>query len=340
MRRVFATGFVLLSLALSAGGCGEAPPSDAPPVRVTIPPGATFGQVVDSLSARDLVGAPRVFKLYARMKGADTRIRSGAYLFPAGASWSVLLRDLTEGRVLTETLTIPEGFRLPQIAPRIAEITRTDPDTVLTVLRSDTIVAHLGVPGPTLEGYLFPETYRIAGGAPLGSVLETVVGQYEAYWTPERVARREALGMTEREVVTLASIVQAEARLSSEMPVIASVYENRLARGQLLQADPTVLYALGGHRERLLYAAMDSVADHPYNTYTQPGLPPGPIGSPGAQALDATLFPANTDFYYFVARTDGTHVFSRTLEEHNRNVALLRPEWDRWRREQQGAGER
>lgn len=337
MRRTIA----ILALLATLGACGgEGPPTVGPAVRVTIPQGATFSQVVDTLHARDLVGAPRIFKLYARMKGADTRIRSGAYLFPPGASWATLLRDLTEGRVLTETLTIPEGFRLPQIAPRIAEISRTDPDTVLAVLRSDTIVAHLGLPGPTLEGYLFPETYRIAGGAPLGRVLEVVVEEYEAYWTPERVARREALGMTEREVVTLASIVQAEARLSSEMPLIASVYENRLARGQLLQADPTVLYALGGHRDRLLYAAMDSVADHPYNTYTQPGLPPGPIGSPGAEALDATLNPAETDFYYFVARTDGTHVFSRTLEEHNRAVSRLRPEWDRWRRERQGAGER
>ena len=135
-------------------------------------------------------------------------------------------------------------------------------------------------------------------------------------------------------LVTLASIVQAEARTPDEMPVIASVYHNRLARGQLLQADPTVLYALGGHRTRLLFAAMDSVADHPYNTYTHAGLPPGPIGSPGTAALDATLNPAQTDFYYFVARPDGTHVFSRTLAEHNQAVARLRDEWARYRREQ------
>jgi len=334
MRRI-----LTLCAALLAGvGCGEAPPPDAPPVRITIPAGATFREAVDTLEARDLVGAPRLFRLYARMKGADTKIRSGPYALPAGASWAAILRDLTEGRVLTETLTIPEGFRLTQMAPRISTLTGIDPDTVLSVLQSDTIVERLRVPGPTLEGYLFPETYRIAGGAPLKEVLTAMVEEYEAYWTPERVARREALGLTEQAAVTLASIVQAEARVKSEMPLIASVYENRLARGQLLQADPTVQYALGGHRDRLLYAAMDSVAGHPYNTYTQPGLPPGPIGSPGADALDATLNPAETDFYYFVARTDGTHVFSRTLTEHNQAVSRLRPEWDRWRREQ-GAGE-
>jgi UPF0755 protein len=141
--------------------------------------------------------------------------------------------------------------------------------------------------------------------------------------------------MTEAEVVTLASIVQAEARLRDEMPTIASVYHNRLDRNHLLQADPTVLYALGGPRARLLYAAMDSVADNPYNTYTHVGLPPGPIGSPGLAAFDATLSPAETDFFYFVAHPNGAHIFSRTLAEHNRAVAQTRPLWDRWRREQQ-----
>jgi UPF0755 protein len=167
-----------------------------------------------------------------------------------------------------------------------------------------------------------------------------MVARYKEVWTPERVALREAGGLTEGELVTLASIVQAEARLQDEMPTIASVYRNRLNRGQLLQADPTVLYALGGARTRLLYAAMDSVADHPYNTYTHAGLPPGPIGSPGLAALDAALSPAETDFFYFVAHPDGTHVFSRTLDQHNMAVAQTRAEWDRLRREQAQAERR
>ena len=190
------------------------------------------------------------------------------------------------------------------------------------------------MPGPGLEGYLFPDTYRFAPGVPLEEVLGAMVARYKEVWTPERVALREAAGLTEGEMVTLASIVQAEARLQDEMPTIASVYRNRLNRGHLLQADPTVLYALGGPRARLLYAAMDSVADHPYNTYTHVGLPPGPIGSPGLAALDAALSPAETDFFYFVAHPDGTHVFSRTLDQHNRAVAQTRAEWDRLRREQ------
>jgi len=323
---------VCVSLALVVG-CGPPSPGNGPPVRITIPSGASFPEVVDTLHARGLVDKPLLFSLYARWKNADTEIRAGAYAISPGTAWSLILRDLTEGRVLTDTLTIPEGFRLTQIAPRIGEITGQDPDTVLAVLSADSADRRFGVPGPGLEGYLFPESYWVARGVSLDSVLETMVGEYRAFWTPERIAEREALGMTEQEVVTLASIVQAEARSPDEMPLIASVYHNRLSRGQLLQADPTVLYALGGHRTRLLFAAMDSVADHPYNTYTHPGLPPGPIGSPGTAALDATLNHTQTDFYYFVARPDGTHVFSRTLAEHNLAVARLRDEWARYRRE-------
>jgi len=308
-------------------------PVDGPPVELTIPQGANFRQVVDTLTARGLVGLPKIFRAYSRMKGADREVRSGRYAFSRDASWSRILYDLTAGRVLTESMTIPEGFTLRQMAPRIAAITGMEADSVLTRISADSLESRWEVPGPGLEGYLFPDTYWIAQGAPLEEVVRAMVARYVEYWTPERVARRETLGMTEREVVTLASIVQAEARLKEEMPVIAAVYHNRLELAYLLQADPTVLYALGGRRSRLLYAAMDSVAGHPYNTYTHPGLPPGPIGAPGMGALEAALSPADTDLLYFVAHPDGRHIFSRTLAEHNRAVAQMRPEWDRYRRE-------
>jgi UPF0755 protein len=237
-------------------------------------------------------------------------------------------------------MTIPEGFTLKQMAPRIAAVTGVPEDSVLSELTSPGVEEEWGLPGPGLEGYLFPDSYRLAEGVPLREVLAAMIGRYRLAWTPERVALREGRGMTESEVVTLASIVQAEARLTEEMPTIASVYHNRLDIGQALQADPTVLYALGGPRARLLYAAMDSVADHPYNTYTHPGLPPGPIGAPGLAALDAVLSPADTDFFYFVAHPNGSHMFSRTLTEHNRAVAESRRLWDRLRREQaQGQGD-
>jgi len=145
-----------------------------------------------------------------------------------------------------------------------------------------------------------------------------MVQRYDDVWTDARRSRLAASGMTETEVVTLASIIQTEARRASEMPRISGVYHNRIRDGWRLQADPTVIYALGGYRERLLYAAIDSVADNPYNTYTQPGLPPGPIASPGELAIDAALEPEQHDYWYFVARPDGYHEFNQTLADHNR----------------------
>ena len=313
---------MIAALGLFVVGCGEGPLGD--PVSFTVPAGSTFSAVVDTLNARGLVDGKKAFTVFARLKKADTRVRSGHYMIPEGAGWTRILDDLTAGRVTTEAVTIPEGWTLQQMVPRLAAISGIDPEEALATLTADSAHLEWDVPGPGLEGYLFPDTYRFAEGAPFGEVVAAMVGGYRDFWTPERRARLDSLGLTEREVVTLASIVQAEARITAEMPRIASVYHNRVREGWLLQADPTVLYALGGTRERLLFAAIDSVADNPYNTYTQAGLPPGPIGAPGAAALDAALTPEVTEFFYFVVGSAGEHVFSRTLAEHNRAVAEYR----------------
>lgn len=295
---------------------------------VTIPSGALFPQVVDTLVARGILGGGRGFSVYSRLKGADREIRSGTYELRLGEEWSEILRSLTEGRVLTTPVTIPEGFTIRDMVPRLAGLTKEDEGAVEASMTVPDAVELWDVPGPTLEGYLFPDTYRFAAGVSVRTVLGTMVERYQAFWTAERRARLDTLGLSERELVTLASIVQAEARRTEEMPIISAVYHNRLRIGYLLQADPTVLYALGGRRDRLLFAAIDSVADNPYNTYTQPGLPPGPIGSPGAEALEAALHPADHDFLYFVARPNGTHIFTRSLQEHNQARRTARSEWD------------
>jgi len=310
-----------LALLLTACAGGE---GDGPPVEFTIPRGAGFAEVTDTLLARGLIGSRRVFGLRARMSGADREIRSGRYQVAEGIGAGPLLEVLTRGQVVTVSVTIPEGFTLRQMAPRLAEITGDDPDGVLARLTDDSAHVRWGLPGPGLEGYLFPETYRFAEGSSLETVVGEMVGTYKAFWTPERRALLDSAGWSEHEIVTLASIVEAEATYDDEMPTIASVYRNRVDDNWLLQADPTVLYALGGTRERLLFAMIDSVADSPYNTYTQPGLPPGPIGAPGALALAAALDPAETDFYYFVADARGRHVFTRTLAEHNAAAAEYR----------------
>ena len=306
--------------------CGAEAPARS--VQVTVPSGAAFGTIVDTLVQRGVVDHPRGFRLYARLVGADRRIRSGDYALTTGQRWRDLLTVLTEGRVVTLAVTIPEGFTIADMADRVAEMVQQPVDSVRAQLRDPDAHSRWSVPGPGLEGYLFPDTYRFARGVSLDVVVDAMVGRYHAAWTAKRVARREELGMEENEVVTLASIIQAEARRVEEMPTISAVYHNRLRLGYRLQADPTVLYALGGRRKRLLFAAIDSVADNPYNTYTQRGLPPGPIGAPGEAALEAALYPSDEPYLYFVARPDGTHIFTRSLGEHNRARGTARREWD------------
>jgi len=326
LRVVAALAAVVVSIgALFMAGPGRGSPAD---VELMVPRGARFSTVTDTLLDRGVVQGATAFRIYARLRGDDRSVRAGRYLIPAGSGWRAVLDTLKIGRMVTVPITIPEGFWLVQMAPRIAEITGASEEQIIEVLEDPEAETRFGTPGPGLEGYLFPDTYRFVSGVSPATVVRAMVDRYHDAWTPERRARLDSLELDEREVVTLASIIQAEARIIAEMPTISSVYHNRIQRGWLLQADPTVLYALGGRRERLLFAAIDSVADHPYNTYSQRGLPPGAIGAPGDDAIEAALYPADTDFMYFVARPDGSHVFTRTLAEHNREAAESRRQLD------------
>ena len=294
---------------------------------VEIAQGSTFRETVAILEAEQVIGRPMLFRTYARVRGLDESVKAGTYRLWRGAPYREILSILTAGRVLTHPVTIPEGWTLDRMAGRIAAAAGSDSSRVADFLGAASH-ARWDVPGPGLEGYLFPETYRFAAGIGIERVVAAMIHGYRSYWTPARLELLEASGMTERELVTLASIIQAEAGNDGEMPTISSVYHNRLRIGMLLQADPTVQYALtdsfGGHRSRLLYAAIDSVADHRYSTYHHPGLPPGPIGAPGAAAMDAALAPDGSDYLYFVASGDGGHVFTRTLREHNNAVNRIR----------------
>lgn len=307
---------LIVSFIATTIGCSDA--GTGPAELVTIPYGASFAQVTDSLAAHDLIGFTPAFRLYAKIRGAESVAKAGTYRFRQGVGWDRILDDLRAGRVVTQRLTLPEAWTIRQAAPRIARIASVPSDSVLAILGDTASATRFGVPGPTLEGYLYPATYTFDLRVPLDTVIQKLIDTYRRAWTPERQALADSAGLSEREVVTLASIVEREARIRSEMPRIASVYLNRLEIGMALQADPTVQYALGEHQERLLYAHIDSVANHPYNTYTFPGLPPGPIASPSAPALDAVLMPDSTDFLYFVAAPDGSHIFTRSLLEHNR----------------------
>jgi UPF0755 protein len=306
---------------LTACGKGKGTGDKRP---LQVPPGASFSEITDSLTQRGIVGNGTFFRLYARVNRADARVRPGTYAFRKNQSWKLILDDLREGRVMTAKVVVPEGFSVDKIAKRIAEVSKRDSAVILEMLADSAKARKLGVPGPTLEGYLYPATYDFPLGVNPDTVIARMVGVYKRYWTPARQARADSIQMSQREVITLASIVEKEAKRAHEMPTIASVYHNRLRIGYPLQADPTVQYALGSHRARLMYRDIRAARDNPYNTYVIKGLPPGPIGSPSERAIDATLRPAETKFLYFVARPDGSHIFTNSLQEHNRAKVMVR----------------
>lgn len=313
-RRAARTRAVALLSAAALAACSDG--SSEIEVEVRVAEGSSALDIARQLEGAGLIEHPRVFALFAQLRGSAGDLKSGRYRFREGAGWTEVLSLLERGAVVTEAITVPEGFGLRDIAARLARLSVTRPEAIVRLASDTALVRELGVPGPTLEGYLFPETYRFAEGVSPAEALGTMTRRYRTFWSEERRARADSLGLTEREVVTLASIVEKEARLPEERPIIAGVYLNRLRLGMRLQADPTVQYALGAQRDRLLYRDIESVADHAYNTYTHTGLPPGPIASPGEAALLATLYPADVPYRFFVARPDGSHVFSRTEREH------------------------
>jgi UPF0755 protein len=326
-----------LAAALLVAACGRGE-GEGEEVRFRVPRGSGLSAVADTLHARGIVSSRPLFLAYARARGEAARIHPGIYEVRPGASYDHILGKLVRGEVVRVRIVVPEGWDLRGIAPRLAAATGLPADTVLARLMDPVVAERHGVPGPTLEGYLYPATYSLPLGTTLDGAVREMISRYRRVWTPERRARAQEVGLSEREVVTLASIVEKEARVWEERPAIAGVYHNRLRRGMRLEADPTVQYAVGEHQRRLLRRHIEETADDPYNTYRNAGLPPGPIGSPSTGAIDAALAPAPHDFLFFVARGDGSHVFTRTYGEHLREVARYRAAVrEQRRREEAGA---
>jgi UPF0755 protein len=289
---------------------------------VIVPKGATFSAATDSLKKAGLIGSPVLFKLYARMKGADRANKPGTYLIKHSTPWADIISALHGGKGLVNTITIPEGFTLSQIVPLLAQTLSVPVDSVNAAVSDTAVINRLGLPAKNLEGYLFPDTYAFPDGTRARDAVGEMVKRFEREWKPEWTARLGPIGLKRHEVVTLASIVEREAKVATERPIIAGVYMNRLKANMLLQADPTVQYARGKHTPRVLLKDLE--IDSPYNTYKYPGLPPGPIASPGGASLAAALFPADVPFLYFVAAPDGHHEFRKTLAEHEQAVRQFR----------------
>jgi UPF0755 protein len=291
-------------------------------VRIAIEEGASFGDIANDLAARGLIARAWTLKVFARLTGDDRRVQRGTYQFAAGTAPADILHAFVRGDVLAFNITVPEGFNLWQVAGAF-DSTGIDSLQLLAVCKDPEAARAWDIPASSLEGYLFPDTYRIPFGATARDVAEQMVTRARAAWRDEYQRRAEALGMSRHQALTLASIVEAEARVSDERPMIAAVYHNRLKKGMRLEADPTVAYAMGGYRGRLFYKDLE--IDSPYNTYRRTGLPPGPICNPGDASIRAALFPAEgVDALYFVARGDGRHVFSTTLRQHHAAVREAR----------------
>ncbi len=326
---------LLFALAVGVGGAWLAWAPNTPPYDgkrgVRIPPGSSFDTAADSLEAAGLLASRFAFETFAGLTGWGEQVKPGHYLFESGASNWDLLDKIRKGLQDPILVTIPPGTRPAVLAAVLRRDLGTDSAAVARAFRNPDLAAELGTDTLHLFGHMRPNTFDIYWTMDAEEAIRRIHAWYDRFWTEARRAKAEALGLTPDEVVTLASIVEWEARKPEERPRIAGVYLNRLlgrtgAGRMRLQADPTVQYALmqahGGPMRRLLFA--DYRFPSPYNTYLIDGLPPGPITNPSESSIDAVLDAEDHDFLYFVADGSGGHRFSRTAAEHGRAAAEWR----------------
>ena len=313
--------------ALAAVGVALAvrPPSALQRATRTVEIPATLGVlgIARHLAEQGVIQSQVVFVGLTVLRGTARSLKAGEYEVPQGAPLLAVLQLLETGRVKPHLLVLPEGSTIRDLARQIEAEGIAAAGDVVPVAGSPRMAWSLGIESDSLEGYLFPDTYQVTKGVRVEEILGRMVQRFrERAGTADVVARARQRGLSLHQLVTLASIVEKEAALAAERPVIARVFLNRLQRDMPLQADPTVAYALA--KEGRPPTREDLQVDHPFNTYKNRGLPPGPIGSPGRAAIDAVLEPADVPYLYFVAIDDRAHHFSTTLEEHNQAVARYR----------------
>lgn len=315
-----------LAVAAGVGGAvhGLRTPVDpvAEPTLFEVAAGEPLARVAERLAGAGLLpdglAGPRTWVLWAQLRGADRQIKSGEYELSAALSPLQILHKLAAGEVKTWAVTLPEGLTVEEVATRLEQAGIAPAPALASLARDPRFVHGLGIEADSLEGYLFPETYRFRRGTDPAQVLEHMISEFHAAWEPRDREALAASGMTLHQVLTLASIVEKETGAPHERPRIAAVFHNRLEKGMRLQSDPTVIYGMlretgefdGNIRRR------DLERDTAYNTYTRSGLPPGPISSVSMASIRAVLAPEDVPYLYFVSQNDGTHYFSTTLREH------------------------
>jgi UPF0755 protein len=291
--------------------------AEAPQV-VEIPAGQDFRTLANRLQETGIIRNPRKLRLLARLEGLDRSIQAGEYELSAAMAPRTILETLAGGKVRLHRLTIPEGFTLEQVADAVAGAGLVTRDAFYAAATDPDLTRQLQIPADTFEGYLFPDTYHFPRDTTPRKMVATMVSHFRGALAPEWQLQLEKLGWTLHQAVTLASIIEKETGAAFERPLISSVFHNRLKKGMRLESDPTVIFGIPEFDGNLTRKHLRTPT--PYNTYQIPGLPPGPIANPGAAALEAALFPAETRYLFFVSKGDQTHHFSTTLAEHNRAV--------------------
>ncbi len=291
---------------------------------IQITDGMSFKTIAARLQKEGIIRYRGYFEIFGRLQGISRKVRVGYYGLGAHMTMWEILDALRKGKIIEYEVVIPEGYNLYQIAWTLTgtPLISSDPKDFIKVATNKDFVQSLGIEANTLEGYLFPDTYYLPKGITVQDIAKRMVLRYRDVFGGEYRRRAEEIGMTEHEVVTLASIVEKEAKVASERKLIAAVYHNRLKQGMKLQADPTAVYGTKAWITKI--TAQDLKRKSPYNTYLHKGLPPGPIANPGKGALLATLYPDNVDYLFFVAQGDGSHFFSRDFKAHEKAIGRYR----------------
>jgi len=284
-------------------------------VDVTIEQGDSMTRIIRRLEEAKVIEGGTGLLILARLSGKDREIQAGRYSFEKGTTLYSVFSKLIRGDVTLKEVTIPEGLTIRQIAGILNRQVQIDSLEFVRLAMDSKFTQGMGIAASNLEGYLFPDTYRFSWGTTHQKVVQVMVEQFRKTISDSLMGRAEEIGFSLAQVVTLASMIEAEAKDGNERDLISAVYHNRLRRGMLLQCDPTVIYALPQLDRPLLLKDLE--LDSPYNTYRYPGLPPGPICNPGKASMVAALYPADVNYLYFVATGEGSHIFSATLVQHN-----------------------
>jgi UPF0755 protein len=302
---------------------------------VEIPAGAGASEIRRRLLEAGLVRDELTLRAALRWTGNSRGLQAGEYRFDRPLSAVDVVERIARGDVYARRITFREGLTIEEMADVYQSREFGKAADFVAAAKNASLVSDLDADAPDLEGYLFPETYAVPRGTPAARLIGMMVDRFKVTYTEDLRAKAREQGLSTRQVVTLASLVEKETGKSEERPLVAAVYRNRMKIGMGMQADPTVVYALqkAGKYDGNIRRE-DLAFDSPYNTYRYPGLPPGPIASPGKASLEAALNPADVDYLYFVSRNDGSHVFARTLQEHNANVREFQILYFRRQREQ------